>query len=157
MLLRTLATLVVSCCLTDVLDAQFAGPGLSWSGSSGNGARSFVPNCTNLPVTAVPGETVTLAVWGDVQAPFALFAAASATQCTPIPGLGNALMLDAPVLTVTFGVLTQVTPCLACPPGLQNLTFTIPLGVPAGMAVAFQGASLGNGSAAFTAAITGTV
>jgi hypothetical protein len=157
MLPRIAAAFSAFAFLACALDAQFVGPGLSWSGSSGNGVRSFVPNCTNLPVTAVPGETVTLTVWGDMMAPFALFAAYSGTQCTPIPGLGNALILDPPLVTVTFGALTLVTPCLSCPPGLQNLTFTVPLTVPAGASVAFQAASLGSGMPVFTAAITGTV
>ena len=154
---RVPAALPIFCCLASAATAQFVGPGLSWSGTSGNGARSFLPSCANLPVTAVLGETVTLTVWGDWMAPFALFAAGSGSQCLPIPGLGNALVLDPPLLTVTFGVLTQLTPCLSCPPGLQSLQFTIPPGIPPGTSVAFQAASLGGGNPAFTVAITGTI
>lgn len=140
-----------------VASAQFAGPGLRWSGSSGNFAGGFVPSCANQPVTAVPGETVTLSVWGDHLSPFGLFAAASGTQCLPIPGLGNALILDAPIVTVSFGSLTQLTPCLSCPPAFENLQLTIPLGLPRGTSIAFQAAAFGGSRLAFTIAITATV
>lgn len=143
--------------LAAAASAQFAGPGLSWSGSSGNGARGFVPSCNNLSVQAVPGETVTVTVWGDVAAPFGLFAATSAAQCLPVPGLGNALVLDFPIVTVTFGVLTQTTPCLSCPPGLEPLRLPLPVGLPRGAALSLQAASLGNGQPSFTVAITGNV
>lgn len=145
------------CVFVSPAAAQFAGPGLSWSGSSGNFARSFVPSCQNLPVVMVPGETVTLAVWGDVMSPFGLFAAGSGSQCLVFQGIGAGLVLDFPVSTVMFGVLTQVTPCLSCPPGFQNLQFAVPAGLPAGTALALQGAALGNGNPSFTVAITGTV
>jgi hypothetical protein len=152
-----LVTIVAALFLSQAAAAQFAGPGISWAGTSGTGTRSFVPNCTNTPVPARPGETVTLTVWGDVLAPFGLFAAASGTQCLPVPGLGNGLILDFPVLTVAFGVLSQTTPCLSCPPGLEPMTFMIPPNTPPGTSISFQAASLGNGNPAFTAAITGSV
>lgn len=148
---------VVSLSVIGSASAQFVGPGISWSGSSGAGVRSFVPDCSNLAVVATPGETVTLTVWGDVQAPYALFAAMSGTQCLPIPGLGNALVLDLPVFTVAFGVLSQTTPCLACPPGLQPMTFPLPPGLPRGTSISFQAVSFGNRGVSFTSAITGTV
>ena len=145
------------CLFAATAAAQFAGPGLSWSGSSSNFARSFVPSCQNLPVAMVPGETVTLTVWGDAMSPFGLFAAASGSQCLTFPGLGAGLVLDFPVATVLFGVLTQVSPCLSCPPGYQDLQFVLPPGLPAGTSLAVQGAALGTGNPSFTVAITGTV
>ncbi len=138
------------------LAAQFAGPGISWTGVLGASTRSFVPGCTNLPVAAVAGDTIAITVWGDVQAPFGLFASTGAHQCLAIPPLGGGLMLDAPVVTVTFGALLQTTPCLACPPGLQTVPFTAPNWLPPGTTLAVQAATLGNGQPAFTAAITGT-
>ncbi|MBM4059516.1 MAG: hypothetical protein FJ265_00255 [Planctomycetes bacterium] len=155
--MRPFAVLAVSCLLVAFAPAQFAGPGLSWSGSSGGNARSFVPSCTNLPVAAVPGETVTVTVWGDVLSPFVLLAAWSGTQCVQFPGVGNGLILDPPVLTVTCGVLTQTTPCLSCPPGLEPLPFVLPAWLPAGTALALQGGAFGSGQPSFTIAITGRV
>jgi hypothetical protein len=143
--------------LAGPLTAQLAGPGLTWIGAVSGSTGSYLPSCSNLPITGVRGETVTLRVWGDVRAPFGLFAAGSGTQCLPIPGLGNALVLDFPLLTLDFGVLTQVTPCLSCPPGFEDRGFVIPAAVPPGTTVAFQAASLGASQPAFTVAITVTV
>lgn len=137
--------------------AQFFGPGLSWAGTSGSGTRSFVPTCQNLRVAAVPGETVTLTVWGDPQAPFALFAATSGSQCLVFPGIQNGLVLDFPVATVQFGTLTQPSPCLACPPGMEPLTIRVPGGLPPGTTLSVQAASIGNRALAFTTAITATL
>lgn len=136
--------------------AQFTGPGLSWSGAIGPGVRSFTPSCTNLPVAAIAGDTITITVWGDQQAIFGLFASTSANQCIQIPPLAGGLILDAPIVTVTFGLLTQTTPCLACPPGLQNLTFTTPPSLPLGTTLAVQAATYGASQPGFTVAITGT-
>ena len=154
-------TRLIRCALLSLLTAtaaaQLPGPGLTWAGSSGGNAGSFLPSCANLPVTAVAGETVTLRIWGDPQALFALFAATSGHQCLPVPGLGNALVLDPPLLTVAFGVLTLFSPCLSCPPAFQELRFTIPPNVPPGSSVSFQAASFGAGNPSFTVAVTGTV
>lgn len=154
---RLSAAVTCVCLFVSTSPAQFAGPGLAWSGSSSNFARSFVPSCQNLPVVMVPGETVTLTVWGDHLSPFALFAAGSGSQCLPFPGIGAGLVLDFPVATVTFGVLTLVSPCLSCPPGHQDLQFVLPPGLPLGTALAVQGAAFGAGNPSFTVAITGTV
>ena len=152
-----LATAASLCLIVSTAAAQFAGPGLSWSGSSGNFARSFLPSCQNLPVVAIPGETVTLSVWGDTMSPFALFAANSGSQCLVFPGISGGLVLDFPVTTVLFGLLTQMTPCLSCPPGYQSLQFVLPTGLPVGTALALQGAALGGSNLSFTVAITATV
>lgn len=153
---RIAATLLSITGMVAATPAQFAGPGLSWTGTLGGSTRSFTPSCSNLPVAAVAGDTITLTVWGDQQALFGLFAATGASQCIPIPPLGNGLILDAPVVTVTFGLLTQTTPCLSCPPGLQTVTFTAPGGLPLGATLSVQAASFGNGQPSFTVAITGT-
>jgi hypothetical protein len=137
--------------------AQFVGPGLSWSGSSGNSAGSFVPSCQNLPVTAVSPETVTLSVWGDPLSLYGLLAAASGSQCIQIPGIGGGVVLDPPVIAVTFGVLTQVSPCLSCPPGLEQLQFALPPGLPPGTSISLQAVGIGNGNLSFTVAITATI
>jgi hypothetical protein len=142
--------------LTSLLSAQLPGPGLSWTGTTAS-VRSFLPSCTDFPVTAVVNEAVEVRVWGDQQAPFILLAGPSARQCTPIPGLGNALMLDAPVILIAAGVLTQTSPCLSCPPGYEGIPMVVPASFPSGGAISFQGVSFGARNPAFTAAITATV
>lgn len=148
---------VLSLCLAAAALAQQPGPGLTWAGTSGGSTGSFVPQCLALPVAAVRGETVTLRVWGDPNSVFVLAAASSATQCLPLPGLGNGLVLDLPVFTVAVGTLTQTTPCLSCPPGLEPLTFALPAFLPPGTTVAFQAVAMGANMPACTTAIAATV
>ncbi|MBK8979420.1 MAG: hypothetical protein IPM29_26270 [Planctomycetes bacterium] len=150
-------TLAATLALLSTATAQFAGPGLSWLGTSGTGVRGFVPSCTGLAVAAVRGEGITVTVWGDVQAPFVLLLAPSATQCIPLPGLGNALMLDFPIATFAVGVLTRTTPCLSCPPGYEDTRFAIPPTLPPGFTASFQAVSSGAGRPSFTVAITATI
>jgi len=144
-------------CLAGPALAQAAGPGLSWLGTAGGSTGSFFPTCTNLNVAMLPGDAVTVRIWGDFNSPFVLGVAASATQCLPIPGIGNGLVLDLPISTVAIGLLTQTSPCLSCPPGFEPLTFTVPLFLPPGTAVSCQAASFGANNPAFTVAITATV
>ena len=153
----TLAALLFAASFAPALPAQLAGPGLNWLGTVSGGAGSFAPSCTVLPVNAVRGESVTLRVWGDVQSPFALFASAGTVACTPFPGIGNGFLLASPVVTVTFGVLTQFSPCLSCPPAYQAMNFSIPATVPPNTMVAFQAAGFGNQSLSFTVALAATV
>lgn len=137
--------------------AQLPGPGLGWYGGSGAFAGSYLPSCSNLGVTTARGELVALRVSGDQQAAFVLLAAFSATSCQPIPGLGNALVLDPPLVTLAIGVLTQTTPCLSCPPGFESITFTVPRTIPLGASLSLQAVSFGANQPAFTVAVTGTV
>src|SRR5262245_30565197 len=151
------ASALALCLCTCPVFAQLAGPALSWSGSSGGFASGFLPYCADLPVAAVPGETVTVTVWGDRNAAFVLLAAAGGTQCLLIPGIFNQLVLDFPVVSVAAGTLAGTSPCRTCPPGVQALTFPVPFGLPPGTALALQGLSYGAGILTFTIAITGTV
>lgn len=151
-----LVTAAAACLFAAVAPAQLPGPGLQWQGSS-NFAGSFLPSCQNLPVTVVSPETITIKVWGDMMSPFGLFAAASGSQCIPVPGIGGGIVLDPPFVPVTAGLLTQTSPCLSCPPGLQTLQFAIPPGLPPGASLALQAIGFGNGNLSFTVAITGTV
>lgn len=139
------------------LSAQRAGPGLGWYGTSGNTAVSYVSDCTPRTVASQRRETVTLRVWGDMNSPFVLFVAASASSCIPIPGLGGSLVADGPFATLAVGVLTQTTPCLSCPPGYEDLVFGVPGTVPIGTSLSVQAIALGAGRASFTVAITATV
>ncbi len=152
-----IASLLAPCFLVAEANAQFPGPGLTWMGGSGNNAGSFVPSCTISPVSAARGEGVDLRTWGDPKAPFVVLAAASASQCLPFPGLGNALVLDLPLIAVSAGILTESSPCLSCPAAFKDTSFTIPRGVPSGVSVSFQAVSFGGGSPSFTVAITATI
>jgi hypothetical protein len=157
MRIRCALTSACAVALATVATAQLPGPGLNWTGTLGGATGSYLPSCANLPVAAVRGETVTLRVSGDMMAFYILAAAGSGTQCLPFPGLGNALVLDPPVFLIGAGLLTQVTPCLSCPPGFQDVVFVIPAGVPTGASIAFQALSSGASNPAFTVAITATV
>jgi hypothetical protein len=153
----TIPALLCAAFLAPAATAQLAGPGLNWLGTVSGSAGSFLPYCTVLPVNAVRGESVTLRVWGDVQSAFGLFAAGTTAPCTPFPGIGNGLLLASPVITVTFGVLTQFSPCLSCPPAFQALNFSIPATLPPNTTVAFQAAGFGNQNLSFTVALAATV
>ena len=141
---------------TASLRAQLPGPGLSWLGTTAS-TRSYLPGCTELPVAAVRNEAAELRVWGDQQAPFLLLAGPSARQCLPIPGLGGGLMLDAPQIVIAVGLLTQISPCLSCPPGNEPIALVVPAAFPVGAAVSFQAVRYGARHPAFTVAITVTV
>src|SRR5262245_31972844 len=143
--------------LASLATSQLPGPGLTWLGSISGGVGSYLPSCANLPVNAVRGETADLRVWGDPQAPFALLAAASGTQCLPIPGFGNALVLDPPLVTIATGILSQTSPCLSCPPGFELVRLFVPLGLPLGAAISFQALTNGATRLGFTVAITAKI
>jgi hypothetical protein len=155
--MRTVAVTLAAALLSATVLAQQPGPGLTWYGSSNNSTGSFYPGCHVLPVTMVPGETVIVTVWGDVHSPFGLFLATDARQCLQIRGLGGGLALDFPVFTIALGVLSQTTPCLSCPPGLEPFTFVLPGNLPPGTALALQGVAMGGGQPAFTGVIRAQV
>ncbi|MEO6597408.1 MAG: hypothetical protein ABIP94_21910, partial [Planctomycetota bacterium] len=113
--------------------------------------------CTSLPVSTSHNENVSLRISGDMNAPFLLFASGTTMPCLSIPGVGNGLVLGLPADLVAVGILTQVTPCLSCPPGYEAFNFTVPTSLPSGMVISFQAASFGNGQLALTTAITVTV
>lgn len=152
----TLTAFAFATFLTATATAQSTGPGLAWEGTA-TSAGSFWPSCTNLPVVAQLGENVTLRIWGDPNAPFVLGASLSTLPCLPIPGIGNGLMLGAPISIVATGTLTQLTPCLSCPPAFEPFAFTIPTFFPVGTMLSCQALSFGNNSPALTVAITATV
>jgi hypothetical protein len=141
--------------LVQLSPSQFPGPGLRWAGSSGTSAGTFLPTCTPESVAMQGGETVTLTVWGDFNTAFGLFAATSASQCVTFPGFGGGLVLDPPIVPVGTGVLTLVSPCLSCPEAFATLSFTVPRGLPSGVAVGLQALGFGGGRPAFTVAIVG--
>lgn len=151
-----LATALATVCFTAAATAQQTGPGLDWS-TSRDTTGSFRPSCTNLQTTTAQGDVVTVRVWGDPNSPFALGAAFSTIPCQPLPGIGNGLMLGAPLFVVGTGTLTQGTACLSCPPGNEPITFAMPSFLPIGTAVSVQALAFGNNLPALTVAITVTV
>jgi hypothetical protein len=153
---RGAATAVASLLFAFAAPAQNVGPGLIWSGSFGTVAGSFRPSCTPDSMALFAGETVTLTVWGDFRAPFGLFAAPSSTPCVMFPGVGGGLVLGAPVVPVSAGVLSQISPCLACPEAFADVTFTVPPGLPSGVTIAFQALTFGGTKPAFTVGIVAT-
>ena len=151
-----IAAAFVALSFAGLATAQLAGPGLSWSGTSGGYARSFVPSCTTLPVTAVAGETLSLTVWGDLHWPGFLYVSLGSSPCQQFPGVGGGLLLAQPIAMVGLDVLNQPTPCLSCPPGTATFSFLLPGWLPAGITVTFQALAYGGGQPSFTVAIAGT-
>lgn len=137
--------------------AQIAGPGLTWSGSSGAAAGGFFPSCAINRVTASAGETVTISVWGDRLSGYGLFLSASASRCVTFPGIGGGLMLDGPIVPIAAGTLSQWPPCRACPESVEEFVITLPSGTPAGLALSLQAIGFGIGAPSFTSAIAVTV
>jgi hypothetical protein len=138
-------------------EAQLPGPGLTWQGSSGSSAGWFLPGCDAADVLAVPGEDVTLTIWGDAGAPCFLFLAPSATSCAPVAGVTGALALDSPLVLVFAGTLDQLTPCLSCPPGFTTLEAAVPTGLPSGLSVSYQALTLAAGVPALSAPLDARV
>lgn len=149
-----LSTVLSVVCLASVGEAQAFGPGLVWEGSSGTFAGGFFPGCTPDKVTFMPSEIVTITVSGDIQAPFWLATAPSATSCVSLPGINGGLALDAPISIVATGLLTEISPCLSCPPGFRSFTVVIPGSVPPGTTISLQALSLGGGSFGLSVPIT---
>jgi hypothetical protein len=137
--------------------AQLSGPGLFWQDSAGGSAGSFLPECVSHPVAVPPAALVTVQVWGDSQAPFGLFASLSQGPCVPIPGIGGGLLLNPPVFPVASGVLSELSPCLSCPPAFVELHAQIPPTAPPGAQFSLQALSFGGGEPAFTVGIAVTV
>ncbi len=137
--------------------AQFPGPGLLWQGDSGSSGGSFLPECVSDPVGTFPGETVTIQVWGDAQAPYLLFASLNEGPCISIAGVGGGLLLSPPVFPLSTGILTDVSPCLSCPEAVENVVAQVPPTTPVGTAFTLQALAFGGGQPAFTVGIRATV
>ncbi len=154
MIMKNFFALAAFVVITSCAAAQFSGPGLLWSGTSGSGAGELNGfTCTPDFVGIVGGETVTISVWGDYGAPFWLLGSLSATQCQTIPGVNNSLLVD-PVITIAeFGYLTLATPCLACPPGHAQFVGNVPVGLPPGIPFAIQALTFAAGAPTFSGAI----
>lgn len=130
------------------------------NGTAGEFCWQF--DCAVRPLNVVSGETLTLRVNAPFQNFFAIGAAFSATSCVPIPGIENALILDAPIVTIALGVVGQQSPMLACWGGFQTVALPLPNGLPVGLSFSTQAVAavptLGNSNgAAFSVAVQKTV
>ncbi|MCA8941417.1 MAG: hypothetical protein KDB80_02555 [Planctomycetes bacterium] len=157
MMRPTLLALYAALVTTTLATAQFSGPGLGWSGSSGTDVGSMLPDCTDYPVQAQQGEMITMRIMGDLGSPYAVALSPNQTPCTPIPGFGGGFLISGPVVTLRVGTLTDIVPCLACPEAWAQWSFTIPISTPSGLRVSFQGIALGWGVAALTNSVTASV
>jgi hypothetical protein len=102
------------------------------------GEFCFVFDCTPRQLTVVAGETLTLRVNAPYQTLYAIGWAADAPNCIPIPGFNNSLVLGVPIVVLTFGLVGQQSPILACWGGYQQVPLPIPIGAPSGASIAMQ-------------------
>lgn len=110
------------------------------SGTAGVFCRGFDCRATSLSVQR--GETLTLTVRAPQGASYALLAAFSARSCTPIPGLWHELALDAPLIALGAGSVSQYSPILSCYDGFETLSLLVPNALPPGSALAVQAAAM---------------
>ncbi len=157
MRLPLLAVFSLATILAPAATAQISGPSLFWVGDSGIAVGSFFADCTPSVATVAPGESVEIAVSGDQNSAFGLFVSPSATSCISIPGVANHLVLDGPIVPVAAGVLTEWSPCLACPEAFVVMPLTVPMGASVGLSVSLQAVGFGWGQVAFTDAVVVTV
>jgi hypothetical protein len=131
----------LACVVAARLDAQVR-PGVfgyqvvSSTGIAGEFCLQF--DCTPRASTCTAGETLTLRVNAPHNNLFAIGASLSATSCLSIPGIGNMLVIDPPIVTIAVGIVANVNPALACWGGTVQVPLTVPAGVPHGLSFASQ-------------------
>ncbi len=136
--------------------AQIVEPGITWSGTSGGIAGIFGFQCTPIEVAVTPGETVSLGIWGDYQAPYVIFASWSTGSCGRFPGIANMLVLDEPISLVGTGFLNNMTTWTNGPTGFEDITSQVSPSLPSGTSLTIQVVTLGSGIPAFTTGLTST-
>jgi hypothetical protein len=102
------------------------------------GEFCWVFDCTPRQLAVAAGETLTLRVNAPFQTFFAIGASLTATNCAPLPGFVNALILDLPVVVLAAGPVSQSTPILACWGGYEQVPFAVPPGLPLGFSFTTQ-------------------
>lgn len=102
------------------------------------GEFCWVFDCTPRQLGVVAGETLTLRVNAPHQTLYAIGWAPTATSCVPIPGFNNSLILDLPIFILSFGLVSQQSPILACWGGTEQVSLPLPNGVPQGASIAMQ-------------------
>lgn len=129
------------------------------NGTGGDFCHTF--DCTPRTLDATAGETLTLRVNAPLQALFAIGASFSATSCVTLPFAANMLVIDAPVVTLTVGVVSQGSPILSCWGGTQPTPLALPPGLPVGLSFATQALAvmpiLGGTGPAFSVAVVTTI
>ncbi|HEX6810089.1 MAG TPA: hypothetical protein VF384_00575 [Planctomycetota bacterium] len=106
------------------------------TGTAGEFCWTF--DCTPRQLAVVSGETLTMRINGPHQTLFAIGASLGASNCIPIPGFTNALILDVPIIVLSFGLISQQSPILACWGGTETVQFQVPPGLPTGVSFATQ-------------------
>ena len=102
------------------------------------GEFCWVFDCNPRQLAIVSGETLTLRVNAPHQTLYAIGASSGAHNCVPIPGFANALMLDFPFFVLSFGLVSQMSPILACWGGVEQVQLQLPSGLPPGVSFAAQ-------------------
>jgi hypothetical protein len=111
----------------------------TWTGVNQAGSFCWGFSCTPINTTVIRGETGTLFIRGDFQQPYVIGLSFSATRCLSMPTAYNMLVLDDPIFVVFTGATNTTSPILACPPGSDSLTITIPPSWPVGLIFTLQG------------------
>lgn len=153
-------TLLAGASTAQVIPGVFGYRVTGQNGTAGEFCWQF--DCAPRPLTVVAGETLTLTINAPFQNFFAVGASFSATSCTPIPGIENALILDAPIVTLALGVVSQSSPMLACWGGFDNVSLPLPNGLPTGLAFSTQAVAVVPNATtidgiSFSVAVTNTV
>lgn len=118
--------------------------------------------CTPSPMSAGQGDTLTMTVRTELRQPFIIAVARNIGRCTPVPRIGNQLILDPNTAsTVAVGIVSNPSPILACWSGFEEVRVQLPR-LPSPTTFYLQaltaGPSRGGGNApAFTVAVACTV
>ena len=102
------------------------------------GEFCWVFDCAPRHLGVVAGETLSLRINAPYQTLYVIGAAPDAPNCVPIPGFNNSLMLGAPIVVLSFGLVSQQSPILACWGGTEQVSLPLPNGVPPGASIAMQ-------------------
>lgn len=103
------------------------------------------------------GSVRTFTIFGAPQTPYVL-AVGAPGQCVTHPGVGNALLLGTPVITLRVGTTGALVPGTSCNQGMDVFPFTMPRTAPPGVRIRFQGAGVSNsGAVAFGPAIDSNI
>jgi hypothetical protein len=116
--------------------------------------------CVPLPSAPISrGQSRTLTHDGAPNTPYVIAIGLPATGCLQVNGIDNALMLSAPIITLTIGVTSALIPGGQCGQGSGSYVLTVPASTPLGLAFNMQslGTRPSNGHLAFSPAITSVV
>lgn len=109
-------------------------------GTAGAFCRGFDCRPANLGV--LRGETLTITVRAPQGAAYALVAAFSAGSCAPVPGIWHELALDAPLIPLRAGAVSQSSPILSCYDCVETVPLAVPGALPSGSTLALQAAAM---------------